>query len=57
MSKYAELFISTTDTVPGIGAPMTKANLEAIYDLKMRDRSKPIVIMVGSLEQARKFKE
>lgn len=57
MSKYAQLFIATTDTVPGIGAPMTKANLDAIYDLKMRDRSKPVVVMVGSLEQARDFKE
>lgn len=53
MSKYEQLFIATTDTVPGIGAPMTKANLDAIYELKMRDRSKPVVVMVGSIEQAK----
>ena len=56
-SKYSELFLTTTDTVTGIGAPVSKANYEAILDLKERDPKKGFVIMVGSLEQARKFKD
>ncbi len=57
MSKYNELFITTTDTVPGIGAPVSKENRALIMELKKRDPSKPIIIMVGSIEQARSFNE
>lgn len=57
MSKYKQLFIMTTDTVVGIGAPVSKENQEAINYLKHRDKKKPLIILVGSLEQARSFKE
>lgn len=57
MSKYKQLFIMTTDTVVGIGAPVSKENKEAINYLKTRDKKKSLIIMVGSLEQARSFKE
>ena len=56
-SKYEQLFLTTTDTVTGIGAPVSKENYEAILDLKQRDPNKGFIIMVGSLEQARKFKD
>jgi len=56
-SKYEQLFLTTTDTVTGIGAPVSKENYEAILDLKQRDPDKGFIIMVGSLEQARKFKD
>lgn len=57
MSKYKQLFIMTTDTVAGIGAPVSKENKEAINYLKHRDKKRPLIILVGSLEQARSFKE
>ena len=57
MYKYDELFITTTDTVVGIGAPINKENEKAIYHIKNRSGDKGLVIMVGSIEQARKFKE
>lgn len=55
MNKYKNIFIATTDTVVGIGAPMTKENEQLIYELKQRPKSKPIIIMVGSIEQACKL--
>lgn len=55
MNTYNELFISTTDTVVGIGAKATKENLEAIYKIKNRPKSKGVILMVGNLDQARKL--
>lgn len=55
MSKYKEIFIATTDTVLGMGAPISKHNKKAIYDLKKRPLNKPLITMVGSLEQAREL--
>lgn len=51
-NKYAELFISTTDTVTGIGAPVSKENEEAITSLKHRSSTKKLIIMVSSIEMA-----
>lgn len=56
-SRYEELFLTTTDTVTGIGAPVSKENFKAIVDVKSRDPKKPFIIMVGSLKQAESFKE
>lgn len=57
LDKYESLFISTTDTVVGIGTPVKNGNLNLIYEIKKRDLNKKIIILVSSLEQARKFKE
>ena len=57
MTIYKEVFIATTDTVVGLGAPVSEENFHAIYKLKKRDYSKPLIIMVASIEQARQFKE
>ncbi|MCK5946029.1 MAG: Sua5/YciO/YrdC/YwlC family protein [Mycoplasmataceae bacterium] len=55
-SKYAELFLTTTDTVTGIGAPVSQEGIEALLDLKDREPDKGFIIMVGSIEQAKKLK-
>lgn len=54
--NFDEIFLTTTDTVPGIGTTMTKANLEALYFLKDRIKEKKFIIMVGSIEQAQSLK-
>ncbi|RMA77594.1 tRNA A37 threonylcarbamoyladenosine synthetase subunit TsaC/SUA5/YrdC [Metamycoplasma subdolum] len=56
-NKYNKLFISTTDTILGIGGKVSKEVKDLIYEIKGRDRLKKLIILVGSIEQARKFKE
>ena len=53
-NKYEQLFISTTDTVTGIGAPVSKENEDAMNDLKQRE-GKQFIIMVSSIEMAKKL--
>lgn len=53
--KFKDVFLTTTDTVPGLGAPMTPEGEAALYELKKRPKTKRIIIMVGSIEQARKL--
>ena len=53
MLKYDELFLATTDTIVGIGGSISKENKQKIYDLKKRPLNKSLIIMVGSLAQAR----
>ena len=55
MKEYKNVFIATTDTVVGIGAPISKENEEALYEIKQRPKNKPIIIMVGDIENARKL--
>ncbi|BAW18199.1 SUA5-like translation suppressor [Mycoplasmopsis bovigenitalium] len=55
--KYNNLFISSTDTVCGIAGPICEQTLEQIYTLKKRNKNKKIIILVGSLEQARQFSQ
>ncbi len=56
MFRYRKLFLVTTDTVPGIGAPMNYFGLRALYKIKKRDKNKKIIVMISSLEEARKMK-
>ena len=53
--KYKNLFISTTDTVVGIGAPISPKNLSLLFEIKKRPRTKGIIIMVSNYNQARKL--
>ncbi len=55
MKKYEELFIATTDTVVGIGAPMTEDNRKKIMKIKERPEEKKLIVMVGSIAEARTF--
>ncbi|WP_033161237.1 Sua5/YciO/YrdC/YwlC family protein [[Mycoplasma] collis] len=55
--KYKNLFITTTDTVVGIGVPIKNNELHLLYEIKKRGLNKKIIILVASIEQARKFKE
>ncbi|WGI36798.1 L-threonylcarbamoyladenylate synthase [Mesomycoplasma lagogenitalium] len=52
-----DVFITTTDTVVGIGVPVNSNNVEILYKLKNRNLSKKIIILVSSIEQARTFKQ
>ncbi len=54
--KYDNLFLATTDTVVGIGGPMNKNTESEIFLLKKRERKKPLLVMVPSIEKAREFK-
>ncbi|AWX69460.1 L-threonylcarbamoyladenylate synthase [[Mycoplasma] anseris] len=56
-NKYNRLFISTTDTVLGIGGPVDDEVKNLIYEIKGRDRSKKLIILASSIEQIRKFKQ
>ena len=53
---YKEVFIATTDTVPGIGAPVSEKNKKAIYKIKNRPFSKQLIIMVSSIKMAQSLK-
>ncbi|MGC7186467.1 L-threonylcarbamoyladenylate synthase [Metamycoplasma hominis] len=57
INKYQKLIISTTDTVVGIGGPVSKEVEDLIYEIKGRDRNKKLIILVSSIKQARQFKE
>ncbi|TDV24457.1 tRNA A37 threonylcarbamoyladenosine synthetase subunit TsaC/SUA5/YrdC [Mycoplasmopsis mustelae] len=54
---YDSMFITTTDTVLGIGGPVNDDVLDAIYHLKKRPNDKKVVILVGSISQARQFSQ
>ncbi|QSF13892.1 Sua5/YciO/YrdC/YwlC family protein [Mycoplasma sp. Mirounga ES2805-ORL] len=55
--NFKDIFICTTDTVTGLGGPISQETLDAIYTIKKRPLTKKIMILVGSVDQARKFKE
>ena len=57
MNKYKDVFITTTDTVMGIGVPISKSDGSEIFELKKRSKTKNLIIAIGSLTQARKFKD
>ncbi|QBF34511.1 Sua5/YciO/YrdC/YwlC family protein [Mycoplasmopsis phocirhinis] len=57
MNKYKDIFITTTDTVCGIGGPVNSQTLALIYELKQRPIDKKIIILVGSIAQAQKFSQ
>ncbi|MGX9339636.1 L-threonylcarbamoyladenylate synthase [Mycoplasma sp. 332] len=56
-NKYKKLFISTTDTVLGIGGAVNDETKDLIYEIKGRDRNKKLIILVSSIHQARMFKQ
>lgn len=55
--KYSELIISTTDTVLGIGGKVNEKIKKLIYEIKGRDETKKLIILVSSIKQARMFPE
>lgn len=57
MSKYSELFITTTDTLIGIGAPISEKNLNLIYEIKKRKKSKKIIIAISNISQLKKLED
>ncbi|WP_436358896.1 Sua5/YciO/YrdC/YwlC family protein [Mycoplasma sp. 480] len=57
IDKYKDVFITTTDTVVGIGIPVKTKKIDLLYELKQRDINKKIIILVASIEQAREFWE
>ncbi len=55
MLKKDEIFITTTDTIIGIGSKINKTNLNNIYKLKKRPLDKKIITLIGSIEQLMKI--
>ncbi len=55
MLKKDEIFITTTDTLIGIGSKINNDNLKALYQLKQRPLDKKIVIVISSIEQLKKM--
>ncbi|QCZ36420.1 L-threonylcarbamoyladenylate synthase [Mycoplasma nasistruthionis] len=57
VNKYADIIICSTDTVCGIGGPINDITLKELYELKQRPTDKKIMILVGTLTQAQKFRQ
>ncbi|UWD34330.1 Sua5/YciO/YrdC/YwlC family protein [Mesomycoplasma molare] len=57
LKKYDDLFITTTDTLVGIGIPVKCNKIELLYEIKKRNLEKKIIILVSSINQARQFEE
>lgn len=50
------LILYPTDTIWGIGCDATNAkSVDQVYDLKRRDRSKPLIILVDSIAMLRNY--
>lgn len=50
-----EIFITTTDTVIGIGGKVNEEVKNKIYKIKKRDFSKKLIIAIGSIQQLEKL--
>ncbi|MGL5732503.1 MAG: Sua5/YciO/YrdC/YwlC family protein [Metamycoplasmataceae bacterium] len=57
MLKKDEIFITTTDTLIGIGSKINDQNLIKIYELKKRPIDKKIIIVIGSIDQLKKLEK
>ena len=56
--KQGNLVIIPTDTVYGISADMTNENaIKKVYKAKNRDKSKPLILLVNSVDMLRKYTE
>lgn len=55
--KDNDIFITTTDTVLGIGGKVNDFVKEKIFLLKKRNKNKKLVIVVASIEQLSKFED
>jgi len=54
--KDGAIGVIPTDTIYGICAPaLDKKAVEKVYKLKKRDPKKPMIILIGSLDDLRKF--
>ncbi|MGX9340443.1 L-threonylcarbamoyladenylate synthase [Mycoplasma sp. 4044] len=56
-NKYDDVFVTTTDTVLGLGVRLKDNNLDLLYELKQRDLTKKIIILVADIEQAKQIVE
>jgi tRNA A37 threonylcarbamoyladenosine synthetase subunit TsaC/SUA5/YrdC len=54
-NNFSELFIATTDTVLGLGAPVSEKNRIAIFDIKKRSLNKKLIIMISNYDQLEEF--
>lgn len=53
--KKDELFLTTTDTVIGLGGKVNVVVKEKIYKIKNRDPKKQLIIVVSSIQQLKKM--
>lgn len=54
--KYKDFFICSTDTIIGIGAPVSEENFQLLLRLKKRPSTKKIAIAVSGIEMLKKQK-
>lgn len=52
-----EIFLVSTDTVTGIGGKVNEIVKNKLYNLKKRDLTKKIIIILGSKKQLKKFEK
>ena len=55
--KKGEIFLVTTDTVPGIGGILSEQTREKVLNIKKAPNNKKFAILVANLKQAREFSE
>ena len=54
--RKGKILLYPTDTIWGIGtAAFSKKGVERIYEIKKRERSRPLILLVHSLEQLKKY--
>ena len=58
MLKSAEVLAFKTDTVWGFGAhPLDKLAINKIYEIKKRDKNKPLILMSDNIDSLKKYVE
>lgn len=55
--KRNKLFITTTDTVMGLGGKVNSSIYKQIYNIKKRDKSKKLIIVIANLKQLKRFEK
>ena len=55
--KNGEIFLVSTDTVPGIGGITTQATIDKLISIKKITDAKKFAILVSDINQAREFSE
>ncbi|MBG0730636.1 Sua5/YciO/YrdC/YwlC family protein [Mycoplasma sp. 'Moose RK'] len=53
IQKFSKLFLTTTDTIVGIGCFYNNLDIELIFEIKKRPKEKKIVTLIGDLRQAK----
>lgn len=55
--KKEELFLTTTDTVIGLGGKVNEVVFNKIYEIKKRDKNKKLVIVIANIRQLKRYEK